>query len=167
MRRRKILQSSVCLVGSLAGCTSIVSEFTQSADQSESESPPLYEIEIENWTEESHTVYLLVHHNDEIVHWATYDMEAARRRSDGYTFYDSQEVQSPTWPSCTGRFLIDVSMDERETWAQLDTAELDSSDYGSSGAVAVKVKISRDNGLEVLPGVTHYECEDTTSTNST
>lgn len=167
MRRRKILQGGVCLVEGLAGCTSVVSEFTQSTGQSDSEPPPLYGIEIENWTEEPHTVYLLVHHDDEIVHWQTYDMEAATRRNDGYTFYDKQVIQSPVWPSCTGRFLIDVSLDERDMWAQLDTAELDSSDYSPSGAVAVKIEISPENGLEVLPGVTHYECEETTSTDST
>jgi hypothetical protein len=136
----------------------------KSPDQPDSEAPPLYEIEIQNWEEKSHTVYLLVHHDNEIIRWSEYEMQSARRRDDGYTYFDRQKVHSSAWPTCTGSFQINVSMDERSTWAQLDTTELDSTDYGSSIALAVKVEISPEYGLDVLPGKTYYECSDTDST---
>lgn len=164
MYRRAILLSGVSLVGSLAGCSSVVNELTQTSEQLDSEPPPLYEIAIENWQEKPHTVYLLIHHSGEIIHWSEYEMQSATRQDDGYTFYDRQKIHSSDWPTCTGSFRIDVSMNDRSTWAQLDTDELDSGDYGTSIALAVKVEISPENGLNILPGKTYYECSDTVST---
>lgn len=161
-QRRTVLANSIGVFSMLAGCSTIPGGFSRTSQLSY---PPLYGVEILNKHESEQTVDLFVQVNRNIVHWAEHTALSANSGQER----DSEDgtitiIESTAWPGCGGDYLINARLDNSQEWAQLDFANLNVSRDEMNDPHLVRVQISQNEDLSIvpLPVDNTFDCETTT-----
>ena len=139
MKRRALLGISAGAFVGVAGCSALDSNAETTPSPK-----PLGFIDMQNRSEESHRLDVLIRRDGEIVHWEQYNLQAAGTTDDGTNIKPSYErIPAGEFDGCTpGAYEIDFRLDDDRRRSVENTAQ-DSQGFG--------IILQRDGGISYGP----------------
>lgn len=130
MRRRVLLALSLAALLALAGCSVVGPDARSTTD----EEPSIFRsFAVNNYDNRSHTVEVVVLHDDSVVYWTTRHVEGKRHDETLGTVVDGAVVDPPEIENTTRRYTVLVRLDDRSTGVRYELRENRTSDCYSMG----------------------------------